>query len=151
MALSLRILSFLRPHLPAVVLAVAAAASFAILDAATYVLLIPFIEALFLTSDGVAGSGTAMQRLLDGTVYRWVDLDGDPLVAVGQIIALIIVVLLFKNVFAFARAYLLSLAEQGVNRDLRRRVYDHMVGLEDRKSTRLNSSHVRTSRMPSSA
>ena len=32
-----------------------------------------------------------------------------------------------------------------------REVYDNGDSLIDRKSTRLNSSHVRTSRMPSSA
>lgn len=71
-----------------------------------------------------------MQRLLDGSVYRWVDLEGDPLVAIGQIIVLIIGVFFFKNLFAFSRTYLLARAEQGVNRDLRDTVYDHMVQLD---------------------
>ena len=130
MLLYRRILTFLRPQLPAVMLAAGAAALYAVFDAAVYVLLIPFVEALFI-SDGTSqvGGGSAMQRLLDGSVYRWVDLEGDPLVAIGQIIVLIIGVFFFKNLFDFSRTYLLARAEQGVNRDLRDTVYDHMVQL----------------------
>jgi ATP-binding cassette, subfamily B, bacterial MsbA len=131
MALYARVLSFLTPHAPAVLLAVVAAAFYAVLDAATYVLLIPFVEALFMSGGGAgAPSDSAMQRLLDATVYQWVDLSGDPLVAIGRVIILIVVVLLLKNVFAFTRAYLLARAEQGVNRDLRNVVYDHLVELD---------------------
>jgi subfamily B ATP-binding cassette protein MsbA len=126
-----RILVFLKPHSPAVLLAVCAAAIYAVLDAAVYILLIPFVEALFM-SGGAARvpSESLMQRMLDATVLRWVDLGGDPLVAVGQIIVLILFVFLFKNIFAFSRAYFLAHAEQGVNRDLRDAVYDHLLDLD---------------------
>ncbi len=127
MALYRRLLSFLRPHTPAVVLATAAAAVYAVLDATVYVLLIPFVDALFLSG---APSDSAMQGLLDATVYRWVDLSGSPLVAIDRIIVLMIFIFLLKNVFAFTRAYFLARAEQGVNRDLRNAVYDHLVGLD---------------------
>lgn len=131
MALYRRILSYLKPHAPAVFLAVVAAAIYAVFDAAVYVLLIPFVEALFVSGGGArVASDNTMQELLDATVYAWVDLDGDPLVAIGRIIVLLIFVFLFKNVFAFARTYLLARAEQGVNRDLRDTVYDHMVDLD---------------------
>lgn len=131
MSLNRRILSFLKPHTPAILLAVVAAAIYALFDAAVYVLLIPFVEAIFLDGASAPASGdNMMQRILDGTVYRWVDLDGDQLVAVGQIIVLLILVFLFKNLFAFVRAYVLAHAEQGVNRDLRDAVYDHMVELD---------------------
>jgi ATP-binding cassette, subfamily B, bacterial MsbA len=130
-SLYLRILSFLRPHLALIAAAVVATAAFAVLDAAVYVLLIPFVEALFVR-DGVrpGGSGTGIERLLDSTVYRWVDMNGDPMTAVGRIIMLLLVVLAAKNLFHFARSYLVARAEQGVNRDLRNRVYDHLVELD---------------------
>ena len=131
MSLYRRIVSFLKPHTPAILLAVVAAAIYAVLDAAVYVLLIPFVEALFVSGGAERSvSSNTMQELLDATVYAWVDLDGDPLVAIGRIIVLIILVFLFKNLFAFVRAYLLARAEQGVNRDLRNVVYDHMVELD---------------------
>jgi len=130
MALYARLLSFVRPHTGAVLLAVIATAFYAVLDASVYVLLIPFVEALFLGSGGPpTASDSAMQHLLDATVYQWVDLSGDPLVAIGRVIILIMLVFLFKNLFAFARAYLLARTEQGVNRDLRNAVYDHLLDL----------------------
>ncbi len=131
MQLYARIFRYLGPHRPILSLAIAAAALYALLDTATYVLLIPFVEALFVSGDGAgAPSGSAIQRLLDATVYRWVDLSGDPLVAIGRIIVLIVLVFLLKNVFLFSRAYLMARVEQGVNRDLRNEVYDHLVDLD---------------------
>ncbi len=132
MKLFLRILSFLGPHTPVLVAAVLTTLVFAVLDAAVYVLLIPFVQALFVSGGGPAATGApnGMERLLDATVYRWVDLSGDPLVAVQRIIVLILALFLVKNVFQFARTYLVARAEQGVNRDLRNRVYDHLVELD---------------------
>jgi len=127
----LRILSFLKPHSGVLAVAIVATAAFAILDASVYVLLIPFIDALFISGGATTTvTGTAMERLLDATVYRWVDLSGDPLVAIGRIIILILIVFAVKNVFHFTRLYLVARAEQGVNRDMRNRVYDHLVGLD---------------------
>ena len=74
MKLYVRILSFLKPHTPLLVAAVAATFVFAILDAAVYVLLIPFVQALFVSGGAgfPTGGSTTMGRLLDATVYRWV-------------------------------------------------------------------------------
>ncbi len=134
MSLFLRVLSFLKPHTPVLVAAVLTTFVFAVLDAAVYILLIPFVEALFVSGGAAANPGTAdpslMERLLDGTVYRWVDLSGDPLVAIQRIIVMILALFLVKNLFHFARTYLVARAEQGVNRDLRRTVYDHLVDLD---------------------
>jgi subfamily B ATP-binding cassette protein MsbA len=126
-----RILSFLKPHLPVLVVAIVATAVFAVADAAVFVLLIPFVEALFVSGGGTpGGGGSGMDRLLDATVYRVVDLQGDPLDAIQGIIILILLVFLVKNVFSFAKAYLMARVEQGVTRDLRDRVYDHLVELD---------------------
>jgi len=126
-----RILSYLKPH--ALVLAVAVAATFlyALLDGTTFVLLIPFVQTLF-TGASMAGAGgtNLMSRLLDATVYRWIDIGGDPLQAIQAIIILIFFVFLAKNVFLFAQAYLMARVEQGVTRDLRNEVYDHLVELD---------------------
>ena len=131
MSLYPRLVGFVRPHAAPILVAIFAAAIYAVLDATTYVLLIPFVDALFVSGGApLATSDNGVQRLLDATVYTWVDLTGDPLVAIGRIIVLILVVFLIKNVFAFARVYLLARAEQGVNRDLRDTVYDHLLDLD---------------------
>ena len=131
MSLYPRLVGFVRPHAASILIAIVAAAIYAVLDATTYVLLIPFVDALFVSGGApLAASENGVQRLLDATVYTWVDLTGDPLVAIGRIIVLILTVFLIKNVFAFARVYLLARAEQGVNRDLRDAVYDHLLDLD---------------------
>ncbi|MBW3533725.1 MAG: ATP-binding cassette domain-containing protein [Gemmatimonadetes bacterium] len=103
------------------------------------VLLIPFVEALFTPASagalpgGGPGAGDGadlMARFLDATVYRLVDVGGDPLDAIQGIILLILAVFLLKNAFDFLRAYLVARVEQGVTRDLRNRVYDHLLELD---------------------
>ena len=127
-------------------LAVVSTFAFAGLDAFVYVLLIPFMKSLFVdqapgaagdagaVADGVLpaapGDMTIFDRLLDGTVYRFVDLAGDPLEAVQRIIVLILITFFFKNIFDFGRGYLIARVEQGVTRDLRREVYDHLLELD---------------------
>jgi subfamily B ATP-binding cassette protein MsbA len=125
-----RLLAFLRPHRGALAAATVATALFALVDAIAFVLLIPFVETLFVADGARAAEGTAMARLLGATVYRWVDPAGEPLAATGRIIVLILLAFLVKNAFQFLRIYLLARAEQGVNRDLRDRVYDRLVGLD---------------------
>jgi subfamily B ATP-binding cassette protein MsbA len=128
-----RVLSYLHPHLTVLAAAGAATFAFAVLDASAYVLLIPFVSALFSSapSEGsVIGEADPMSRLLDVTVYRVVDVQGDALQAVQGIIVLILVVFLLKNVFDFARTYLVAWVEQSVTRDLRNEVYDHVLRLD---------------------
>jgi len=139
-----RILSFLRPHGGVIIAAVVATALFAVMDASVYVLLIPFVETLFVSggaAQGDAGTG-GMARLLESTVYRWVDVAGDPLAAIARISVLILLAFAVKNVFHFARVYLLARAEQGLNRDLRRAVYDHLLGLDLGFFSRIRSGQI---------
>ena len=83
MSLYPRLVGFVRPHTTTILVAVAAAAIYAVLDATAYVLLIPFVDALFVSGGApLAASDNGVQRLLDATVYTWVDLTGDPLAAV---------------------------------------------------------------------
>ena len=126
-----RILAYLAPHATLIFSAIVATAIFAVLDAAVYVLLIPFIETLFVSGGAAPASvDSGMARLLDATVYRWVDVGGDPLSAIGRLIVLILLVFAAKNLFHFLRVYLLARAEQGVNRDVRNSVYSHLVDLD---------------------
>ena len=156
MKLYTRVLSYLGPYSAALMAAAGATFAFAVLDASAYVLLIPFVEALFsagpnggtgavpqggsppASSDGLdssllaGGTGDAdlMTRLLDATVYRLVDVQGDTLQAIQGIVVLILVVFLLKNVFDFGRTYLVAWVEQSVTRDLRNEVYDHVLRLD---------------------
>ena len=128
MALWRRILSYLGPHRVPLALAALASALYAALDAFSIVVLIPFLETVF--GDGAAGEPDRIDRALDFTVGRFVDLEGEPQAVVGGIIVFILVLVAVKNAVEFARAYLSARVEQGVTRDLRNRVYGHLLQLD---------------------
>lgn len=126
-----RVLRYLRAHAGLFALASAATVAFAALDAFSLALLVPFLQTLF-GEDMGAGGGTSgpFARLLEGTVGRVVDLDGDQQAAIRGIILVILAVVALKNLFDFMRAYLNARVEQGVTRDLRNHVYDHLLNLD---------------------
>jgi len=149
----LRILGYLKPHSHVFLAAVMATFIFAGLDAFSFALFIPFLNNLLADPasgggsvesgvgvEGVAapisggipegGTGATLDRLLDGTVGRFVDLQADPQDAIKGIILFILVVFALKNVFDFAKTYLMDRVQQGVTRDLRDRVYDHLLDLD---------------------
>ena len=109
--------------------AVGATFVYAGLDAFSMVLLIPFVDAIFIGGAGDSVGG-ALGAVLEATIGRVVDLDGPPLEAVQGIILFILVVFTVKNAFAFGRSYMLARVEQGVTRDVRRAVYDHLLRLD---------------------
>ena len=126
-----RLLAYLAPHRASFLGAIVLAAVVAVLDTFSVLLLIPFLDAIF-------GAGAvsepqepnAVTLALDWTIGRLVDLDGDPLVVVGGVILFILAVVAVKNVAEFGRAYLSARVEQGVARDLRNRVYGHLLGVD---------------------
>ena len=130
-----RILSYLRPYLGIFGLAVIATSIFAALDAFSLALLIPFLRTLFAepgatAEEGVAANRELLDRLLDGTLGRFVDLTSPRDEAIQGIIIFLLVVFVLKNLFDFARIYMVAWIEQSVTRDLRDEVYDHLVELD---------------------
>lgn len=135
MSLYFRILSYLRPYLAVFALAVVATSIFAGLDAFSLALLIPFMRTLFADAPGgtgvPAGSDTGLlDRFLDGTLGRFVDMSAPRDDAIQGIIVFVLVVFALKNVFDFLRMYLVAFIEQSVTRDMRNEVYDHLVDLD---------------------
>lgn len=107
-----------------------ATALVAALDAFSVVLLIPFLQKVF---DDGAVSGTEpgpVDRALEFTLGRFVDLSGEPQAVVAGVIVFIVVVVACKSASDYARSYLAARVEQGVTRDLRRRVYGHLLDLD---------------------
>ena len=134
-SLYLRILSYLRPYGGVFALAVIATSIFAALDAFSLALLIPFLRTLF--SEAAQGAaepaqagGALLDRLLDATLGRLVELGGLRDEAIQGIIFFILAVFVLKNLFDFARIYLVAWIEQSVTRDMRDAVYDHLVELD---------------------
>lgn len=113
-------------------LAALASVAYAALDAFSIVVLIPFLGAVFGEGEGagVPEEPGQVDRALDSTVGRFVDLDGDPQSGVSGIILFILGLVVLKNAADFARAYLSARVEQGVTRDLRDQVYGHLLELD---------------------
>jgi ATP-binding cassette, subfamily B, bacterial MsbA len=130
-----RILRYLRPYLGVFALAVVATSIFAALDAFSLALIIPFLRTLFARDEegwaaGPEADDDLIDRLMDGTLGRFVDLSAPAAEAIQGIILFLLVVFLVKNVFAFLKTYLVAWIEQAVTRDMRNQVYDHMVDLD---------------------
>ena len=113
-------------------LAALASVAYAALDAFSIVVLIPFLGTVFGEGEGteVPEEPGQVDRALDFTVGRFVDLDGDPQTVVAGIIVFILALVVLKNAADFARAYLSARVEQGVTRDLRNQVYGHLLELD---------------------
>ena len=128
-----RVLAHLAPHRRVLLLSVAASAAYSVLDAFSFVVLIPFLATVFGEGDAAATTGQApagVEPVLEFTVGRFVDLDGNPQSVVGGIIVFLLVLVALKNAVDFARACLTARVEQGVARDLRNRVYGHLLDLD---------------------
>lgn len=137
----LRTLRYLKPHAHIFVLGVAATFLFAAFDAFSIVLFIPFLATLFSDEGRGAGHGEAagagagtgvplLDGALDATLGRLVDLSAGPEEVIKGIILVILAVLALKNLFDFAKAYLMARVQQGVTRDIRNEVYDHLLELD---------------------
>jgi subfamily B ATP-binding cassette protein MsbA len=131
----LRILGYLKPHAPIFVAAVVATLIFAGLDAFSFLLVIPFLNVLLTEPTGprpeaISTGDEMLDRVLNGTIGRMVDLQAPPDEAIRGIIVFLLVVFAVKNVFDFLKTYLMARVQQGVTRDLRDRVYDHLLELD---------------------
>jgi subfamily B ATP-binding cassette protein MsbA len=131
----LRILGYLRPHAFTFVAAVAATFIFAGLDAFSFLLVIPFLNVLLVDPSGprqesIATGDALLDRVLSETIGRMVDFQAPPEEAIRGIIIFLLVVFAVKNVFDFLKTYLMARVQQGVTRDLRDRVYDHLLDLD---------------------
>ena len=129
MRLYLRVLRYLSPYLPVFLAAVVASLLFAAFDAFSMVLLIPFLGVLMTPEDSAMGEGL-LGRILDATAGRFVAGASSPQEAVQALILLILAVFGIKNVFDFLKTYLAARVEQGVTRDLRDQVHDHLLELD---------------------
>ncbi len=132
MRLHLRILRYLRPYVPVFLGAVAASFLFAAFDAFSMALLIPFLSVLMTPEAGASsavGDGL-LGRLLDATAGRFTAGAAGPQEAIQALILLLLAVFAVKNVFDFLKTYLGARVEQGVTRDLRDQVHDHLLDLD---------------------
>ncbi len=120
-----RLLSLVRPYSPRFAAGLAATIVASVLDGFTFVLLIPFLRALFgqgvLPSQGGSGVEALLDRLV-GPLLR----AGDPAIALRNVVVVLLGALIFKNAAAYAASQLSVGIQEGVVRDLRVRLFRHL-------------------------
>ncbi len=138
--LYLRVLGLLRPYGWLLLGATLATLGFAAFDAFSFVMIVPFLRAL--TGDTGSGAISGMDRLLHATVGRIIDLTLPPARILPVIVVFMFVVFLIKNVFDYLQTVLVVRLEQSVMRDLRNRVYDHLLELDLRFFGRTKAGQI---------
>ena len=124
-----RLFEAARPYWGLFLLGVGATLIASVLDTATIVILVPLLKALFGTAGSLGEQATRLERITDWLL--------DPLVAglpsreaAGRLVLLLVVALLVKNLMQYASNQLSVAVQEGLVRDLRVRLYRHLLTLD---------------------
>ena len=125
----LRLLRLIIPYRGLLVLGLVTTLLASLLDGFTLVLLVPLLKHLF----GTAGQLRTGSTQLEGLVDRLVE----PLVAgltpgqaAARLVVLLVAGLVLKNVFSYASTQISVRAQEGLVRDLRTRLFNHLLTLD---------------------
>src|SRR5216117_746693 len=128
MGRSARVLGLLRPYTLLFAANIVATVLSSLMDGATFVLLIPFLRALFgqqaLPATGVS-SVEAVLRKIAGPLLT----AGAPETALRNVVLVLLIALVIKNAAAYGAAMSSVAIEEGVVRDLRVRLFRHLQTL----------------------
>jgi len=133
MGRSARLLSLLRPYTSLFVATIVATIISSVLDGFTFVLLIPFLRTLFggaglPSASGGSGGGSTVEAVLDRIAGPFIHA-GTPDAALRNVVIVLLVALLLKNVTAYLASVGSVAIQEGVVRDLRVRLFRHLQTL----------------------
>ena len=123
-----RLLSYLRPYRGWFAISLVTASVASVFDGFTFALLIPLLRVLFEVGTAVAETPTAVERVIGAVASWWITMD-DPLASLRNIVVLILVATVLKNVAVFATGYVSAFIQEAVIRDLRRDLFAHLQRL----------------------
>jgi subfamily B ATP-binding cassette protein MsbA len=125
----LRLLQLTRPYRGRLALGLVTTFLASLLDGFTLVILIPLLKHLFGTTGALHAGSTKLEALVDRLT--------EPLVAgasagqaAGRLVVLLVVGLLLKNALGYAASQLSVGVQEGLVRDLRTRIFDHLLTLD---------------------
>src|SRR5712691_913364 len=125
-----RLLLLLRPYTLLFVTNIVATLVASVMDGATFVLLIPFLRALFgqqaLPTTGASGVEDVLAKIAGPFLAAG---GGAPAVALRNVVLVLLGALVLKNVAQYAAAVSSVAIEEGVVRDLRVRLFRHLQTL----------------------
>ena len=128
MGRSARVLGLLRPYAPLFAANIFVTVVASLMDGATFVLLIPFTRALFGQQALPATGGSTIEAVLAKVAGPWLAA-GAPETALRNVVLVLLVTLVVKNVATYAAAMSSVAIEEGVVRDLRVRLFRHLQTL----------------------
>src|SRR5437773_8999651 len=123
-----RLVALLRPYTPLFAATVAATVVSSVLDGFTFVLLIPFLRSLFGEAALPAQGGSHVEAVLDRIAGPFLHA-GAAETALRNVVIVLLVALVLKNVTAFASSYWSTVIQESVVRDLRVRLFRHLQTL----------------------
>ena len=128
-----RILRYLLPYKKNLTLASLSMFFFVIFNMSTVLLVVPFINVLF---EKTATQPRPMPPLTFDTLKEWAQIgmgnlmaSTTPVTALKYLCVLMILAFLLKNVFYYLQGYFMAPAEQGIIRDIRQSLFEHLTGL----------------------
>jgi ATP-binding cassette, subfamily B, bacterial MsbA len=121
-----RLLLTLRPWAGLFSLGLVTAVLASVFDGLTIVILIPFLKQLFGTAGALASGARALERWVDGALQPL--LAGKTATeAAALLMGGLLLALLLKNLFVYVTAQTSIRIQEGVVRDLRRKLFDHLL------------------------
>ena len=123
-----RLLAFLRPHSGRFAGNVGANVMGAAFDGVAFLLLIPFLNILFGLASPIPKDRGWLTDLLNAVVGSMLD-PANPMGSLGGVIAIIVTLVAFKNVFLWLGGQLGASLQERITRDLRDTVFRHMLRL----------------------
>ena len=123
-----RLFLLLRPYAFLFVANIVATFVASVMDGATFVLLIPFLRALFGQQALPATGGSVVETVLGKVVGPFL-VAGNAAGAVRSVVVMLLVALVVKNAALYAAAMSSVAIEEGVVRDLRVRLFRHLQTL----------------------
>ena len=123
-----RLFGLLRPYSLQFAATIAATVISSVLDGFTFVLLIPFLRALFGNAALPNQGGTQVEAVLHKIAGPFLQA-GSPDIALRNVVIILLVALLLKNLAAYFASMGSVAIQEGVVRDLRVRLVDHLQTL----------------------
>src|SRR5678815_1841852 len=124
-----RLLGAAKPYWGLFLLGLGATLLASLLDGVAVVILVPLLKALFGTAGALATQGTMLERGTDRFLGPLVA-GLAPRAAAGRFVVVLLSALVVKNVMQYAANQLSVAVQEGLVRDLRIRLYRHLLSLD---------------------
>jgi ATP-binding cassette, subfamily B, bacterial MsbA len=125
----LRLLRLIRPYRGLLGLGLITTFLASLLDGFTLVILIPLLKHLFGTAGQLRTGSTRLEAVIDRLIEPLVA-GLSPGQAAGRLVVLLALGLLLKNVMSYASTQISVRAQEGLVRDLRSRLFEHLLTLD---------------------